>query len=184
MLAIAGERRAIAIGERAIVLDQAFECLPGQVQTIKVRVAPLERGHHAQSLRIVIETAERRQASIQRALAGMAKRRVAEVVSERQRLGQILIEPQPPRQRASNLGDFKRMGEARAIMVALVENENLGFVLEPAEGSGVNDAVTIAAKGASGLARRLGMQSAAAEFRIARIRCTGNTGFHLSAGGD
>jgi hypothetical protein len=28
------------------------------------------------------------------------------------------------------------------------------------------------------------MQSAAAAFRIARIRCTGNTGFHLSAGGD
>jgi hypothetical protein len=28
------------------------------------------------------------------------------------------------------------------------------------------------------------MQSAAAAFRIARIRCTGNTGFHLSAGDD
>jgi hypothetical protein len=63
-------------------------------------------------------------------------------------------------------------------MVALVENENLGFVLEPAEGSGVDDAVTIAAKGAAGLACRLGMQSAAAAFRIACIGCTGYVGFH------
>ena len=63
-------------------------------------------------------------------------------------------------------------------MVALVKNENLGFVFEPAEGSGVDDAVAIAAKGAAGLARRLGMQSATAAFRIACIWGTGNVGFH------
>ena len=124
----------------------------------------------------MIETAERRQASIERALAGMAEWRVAEVVSERQRLGQILIKPQPPRQRAGNLGDFKSMGEPRAIMVAFVKNENLGFMLEPAEGSGMDDAVAIAAKAATGLARRLGMQPAAAAFRIACIRCAENLG--------
>ena len=47
-------------------------------------------------------------------------------------------------------------------MVALVEHEYLGLVLEAAEGGRMDDAVAIAAKGAAAFAGRLGVQPAAA----------------------
>src|SRR5262249_43126198 len=122
--------------------------------------------------------AECRQAGIKRAFAGMAERRMAKIVSQRQRLGQIFVKPQPPRQRARDLRDFKRVGEPRPVMIALVENENLGFVLQSAEGGGMDDAVAIAAKSAAALARRFGMKPAAAAVRVAGIRCAGKSQIH------
>ncbi len=87
----------------------------------------------------------------------MPERRMAEIVGERQRLGEIFIEPQPPGERARHLRDLERMGEPGAVMIALVEHEDLGLVLEPAKGGRVNDAVAVAAEGAAALARGLGM---------------------------
>jgi hypothetical protein len=63
-------------------------------------------------------------------------------------------------------------------MVTLVENENLGLMLEPTEGGRVDDTVAVAAKGAAAFARRLGMQPATAQFRIARIARTRCRSFH------
>ena len=37
MRTIAAERRAVAIGERTVVLDQAFQRLPGEVQPVEGR---------------------------------------------------------------------------------------------------------------------------------------------------
>src|SRR5262249_54167684 len=93
---------------------------------------------------------------------------------ERQRLGQIFIEPQAPGQRARNLRDLERMGKPCAIVIALVKNENLGLVLETAECGGVDDTVAIAAKGAAAGAGWLGVKPAAACFRVAGIGRTGN----------
>ena len=98
-------------------------------------------------LRVVVEAAERGQAAIERALAGMAERRMAEVVGERQRLGQVLVERQRARERAGDLRHFERVGEPGAVMIALVEHEHLGLVLEPAEGGRMDDAVAVAAEG-------------------------------------
>ena len=53
--AIAPDRRAGAVGKRPVVLDQAFERLPGQVEPVEVGIAALERGDHVQRLRIVVE---------------------------------------------------------------------------------------------------------------------------------
>ena len=109
-LAIAPDRRAVAIGERTVVLDQAFERLPGEVEPVEAGIAPLERGHHAQRLRVVIEAAAVGEAAVERALAGMAERRVAEVVGERERLGQILVEPERAGERAGDLGRPRACG--------------------------------------------------------------------------
>ena len=46
--------------------------------------------------------------------------------------------------RARDLGDLDRMGEARAVIIALVLDEDLGLVLEAAEGGGMDDAVAVA----------------------------------------
>ena len=71
----------------------------------------------------------------------MAERRVAEVVGERERLGQVLVEPERARQRPGDLGHFQGVGQPGAVVVALVEHEDLGLVLEPAEGGRMDDAV-------------------------------------------
>ena len=58
MLTIVLERRTRAIGERPVVLDQALERFPGQVEAVEIRIPPLQRRHHAQGLGVVIETSE------------------------------------------------------------------------------------------------------------------------------
>ena len=144
------------------MLDQPFERFPGQIEAVETRVAAFESGHDPQGLRIVIEAAELGQAGVERALAGMAERRVTEIVGERQRLGEILVETQPPRQRTRYLRHFQGVGQPGAVMVAFVENEDLGLVLEAAKRGGMDDTVAIAAKRAAALADRLGMEPAAA----------------------
>ncbi len=93
---------------------------------------------------VVIEAAERRGRRVQRFLAGMAERRVAEIMGERQRLGQILVQRQHAREAAGDLGHFQRMGQARAVIVAFMLDEDLGLVLEAAKGGGMDDAVAVA----------------------------------------
>ena len=91
-------------------------------------VAALERGDDAQGLGVVVEAAVGREARVERPLAGMAERRMAEVVRQRQRFRQILVEAERAGQRAGDLGDLQRVGQPRAVMVALVEDEHLGLV--------------------------------------------------------
>src|SRR5437870_3637857 len=97
------DRTAVAIGQRAVVLDQAFEGLPRDVQPAKRSVAALERGDDAQRLGVVVEPAAIGQALIKRALAGMAERRMSEIVAERAGFGQILVEPERAGERARDL---------------------------------------------------------------------------------
>ena len=90
-------------------------------------------------------------ASVQRFLSGVAERRVAEVVGEREGFRQVFIEAERAGDGAGDLRHLDRMGEAGAVEIALVVDEDLGLVLEPAEGGGVDDAVAVAlARGAGG----------------------------------
>src|SRR5690242_7077488 len=107
---------------------------------------------------------------------------MAEIVGERQRLRQVLIQPQPSRERAGDLRDFERMGQPGAVVVALMEDKNLSFVLEAPESGGMDNAVAIAAKRAAGCARGLGMEPTAGCFRVARIGRTGYCHIHRRHG--
>ncbi len=51
------ERRAGGVDKRAVVLDQAFERLLGQVEPVEFGIAPLELGHDAKRLAMPIELA-------------------------------------------------------------------------------------------------------------------------------
>ena len=92
----------------------------------------------------------------------MAERRVAEVVGQRQRLGQILVEAERAGERAGDLGHLERVGQPGAVMVALVVDEHLGLVREPAERGRMDDPVAVALEIAARRARRLGMEPPAA----------------------
>ena len=106
---------------------------------------------------------------IERPLAGMAERRMAEIVRQRQRFREVLVQPQLPRQSAGDLCHLQRMGQAGAVMVALMEHEHLGLVLQAAERGGMDHPVAIPAERAAGPALRLGDQPAAAVIGIAGI---------------
>ena len=123
----------------------------------------------------MVEAAKVREAPIERALPGVAERRMTEIVAQRRGLCEILVERQRPRERARDLRHLERMGQPRAEMIALVIDEHLGLVGKPAECRRMDDAVAVAAKVAAGRARRLDHQPAPAERRIggeARVRRT------------
>jgi hypothetical protein len=116
----------------------------------------------------VIEAAELGEARIERTLAGVAKRRVAEIVAERRALGEVLVEANRAGERACNLGHFQSVGQPGAEMIPFVKHEDLGLVGETAERGGVDNAVAIASKRAACGAGGLRIEPAAA---VTYIRC-------------
>src|SRR3954453_5028772 len=102
---------------------------------------------------------------IERLLAGMTERRVAEIMRQRQRLGEVLVEAESARDGAGDLRDFDTVGQPRAVMVALVIDEDLSLVLEAPERGRMNYAIAVALKRRAQLALRLLVQPAAAFLR-------------------
>src|SRR5262245_7396030 len=84
----------------------------------------------------------------------MSKRRMPQVVRERDCLRQILVQPQRARDGAANRRHLDRMCQARAQVVAGAVEKNLRLVFQAAERARMNDARTIALKfGAIGVTR-------------------------------
>ena len=81
----------------------------------------------------MLEAAVRLHARVERVLAGVTERRMAEVVRERDRLDQVFVEREVARDRAADLRDFEAVREARAEEIAFVIDEDLRLVFEPAE---------------------------------------------------
>ena len=129
----------------------------------------LELGDDAQRMAVVVEAAMPGHAGVERVLAGMAEGRVAEIVAKRDRLRQVVVEPQGPGERARDLRHLDGVGEAGAEMVALVIDEHLGLVGEPAEGGRMNDPVAIALEFRPRRRRRLGDKAR----RPRRVGCVG-----------
>ncbi len=158
------------VAQRA-VLEDALPGLEGEVQAVERGVALLEEVHDAQRLEVVLEAAVGLHAGVQRVLAGVAERRMAEIVGEGDGLGQVLVEAQAARHRARDLGDLQAVGEARAEEIPFVVDEHLRLVLEPTEGAGMDDAVAVALVLAAPARRRLAVAPAAGALGARRVRC-------------
>ena len=104
----------------------------------------------------------------------MAERRMAKVMGQRQRFGEILVETELPRDGAGDLRHFQRMGEPGPVMIALVEHEHLGLVLETAKCRRMDHPVAIPAKRAAGRTFWLGEQPAATAPGVAGIKRPGS----------
>jgi hypothetical protein len=117
----------------------------------------------------MVETLIGRERVIERALAGMAERRVSEVVRKGERLGEILVEAERPGDGAGDLRNFETVREPRAQVVALVMDEDLRLVLEPPERVGVDDAVAVALERRAQRVLRLLIKASACRRRIGRI---------------
>jgi hypothetical protein len=76
-------------------------------------------------------------------LAGMSKWGMTNVVTEPNRLDQIFVEAQPPRNGARDLGHLEGVRQAGAVMVTLGGNKYLSFVFEASEWLGMQYAVAV-----------------------------------------
>ncbi len=166
---VIGQRRRQLAAHRAVMFRDPFERLPGEVEPVERGIAPLELGQHAQRLVVVAKAAEPLHHLVQRLFAGMAERRVAEIVGKRQRLGQILVETEAARDAARDLRHFEAVGKSRPVVIALVIDEHLRLVLQAAEGRGMDDAIAVTLKHRAGGTLGLGIEPAAALFRAAGI---------------
>ena len=122
---------------------------------------------------IVIEPAGRVQRGVERLLAGMAERRMAEIVRQRQRFGQILVEPQRAGDDPRDLRDFEAVGQPHPVVIAVGRDEHLGLVAQAAEGDRMDDAVAVALVIA---ARTAGQRALERKFAAARPGGIGGEG--------
>src|SRR5215212_9735421 len=83
-------------------------------------------------------------AGVEHLLTGVAERRGPEVVAERDRLGEVLVQSQRPRHPACYAARLQRVREPGAVVVALGRYEHLRLVLQAPERLRVHDPVAVA----------------------------------------
>ncbi|MPN05154.1 hypothetical protein SDC9_152404 [bioreactor metagenome] len=155
------------------MVENTVPHLEGQVET---RAVVFEFFHDTEALHVVLKSAGKQ--LVEHVLAGVSKRRVPEIVPQRDCLRQVFVEPQRAGDRPRNLADLQRMRQPRAVMVALRREEHLRFVLEPSEGLAVENAVPVADKIRPNLAEFHGRFAPA---RVLREHGIGRERFRLNA---
>ena len=152
--------------------DLPFECFAMPSRTsqrqIQSMAVVLEHVDDAQALLVVVESA--RHQPVDDALARVAERRVPEVVAERDRFGQLLVQPQHLGDGARDLRDLERVRQPGPVVIAGWREEHLRLVLQPPEGLAVDDAVAIALKRGTHVVFGLGPQAAARIGALRRLR--------------
>ena len=123
---------------RRAVLEDAVERLVREVQPCPVLLELLGDAH---ALRVVAETVG--QELREELLTDVAERRVADVVAERHRLDQILVQPERAGDRPADLAHLEDVREPGAVVVAHGREEHLRLVLRAPEGLAVDDAVAV-----------------------------------------
>ena len=118
-----------------------------EVQAASIEIRRLENVDDAQGLPVVVEVDSC--APVQDALPFVAEGWVSDIVDQCQNFAVGLIEPERLTQEACQLTDFQGVGQSRPVEITLVDDEDLGLVLEPSEGTAVKDAVSVAHKAGS-----------------------------------
>src|SRR5713101_4577077 len=134
-------------------------CVPTPSRTSHVRFSPradFQNLHHPEALGVMPEAAHRLNRLIERLLAGMPKGRMPQIVGEGDCLGEILIQAQRPRGGPRDLGDFQRVGQARAVVVSFGGDEHLRLVGEPTKRLAVDNAIAVALKTGAQVVLRFG----------------------------
>ena len=129
------------------MFNDSFADLKGEIQSRVSGKTLFELLDNSERMEIVVKTATvAAHQGVEAAFARVAKRRVANVVDKRKRLGQVCVQPQRFSDGASDLRNFKGVGQSIAEMVGVARGENLCFRFQAAKGAGMNDAVAVARK--------------------------------------
>ena len=92
--------------------------------------------------------------TVEFALARMAKGGMTEIMGKSNRLGEILIESECSRHRATDRGNLNGMRQAGAVVIPFAIEEDLRLAIQTAEGGAMDDAISVSLKaGAKGMFR-------------------------------
>ena len=152
------------------MFENALAGFEHQVQAVKGAVTLFKLIDDAQALQIVLEATVVAHAVVEGLLPRVPEGRVAQVVGQGNRLDQIVVDAQCPRNRASDLGDLDGVGQTGTEQVAFVIDEYLCLVFESAKRGGMNDTVAVALELTAHLWWRLGMDAAARIAFANRVR--------------
>ena len=147
------------------------EHLAGEIEARELGIAGLQKLHDPQCLGIVVEAPLVAEQFGERVFSGVAERRMADVVGERQRLDKVFVEGERAGEGAGDTGHLEGVREPAAVVVAVVAREDLRLVGKPSEGGRVDDPVAVALVGAAKLVRGLGMDAARRIDGVHRPRC-------------
>ena len=130
--------------EFAVVAQRAVEHLQADVTAI-------QHVHDAHGMHVVVEIAPGALvvALRQEALAGVAERRVAQVVPQRDGLDQLAVQPQQPSDVARDAADQLHVQASAADIVVFHQAEHLRFAGVAVVSGNVDDLVDVAREGAS-----------------------------------
>ena len=129
-----------------VVLGNAFQRFPSQVQSIELGIVPFQSGDDPDGLRIVVEPAIRLHRIGQGVFTCVPERCVAQIVRQGHGFRKLTVQAKRAGDGPRDLRDLDRMRKTRPKIVALVLHEDLCLVLQPPEGAGVNDPVAVALK--------------------------------------
>ena len=126
-----------------LVFGQTLTDLPSEVQTWKAGIFLLEFLDHAEALAIVLKPAVVLHQLVQNHLPFVSERGMAQVVRQRDGLGEVIIQLQGAGDVAGDGRDLHGVRQPGAQMIAGTIEKDLGLVFEPAERARVNDAITV-----------------------------------------
>src|ERR1700733_13400275 len=87
------------------------------------------------------------EAVVQRALTGMSKRWMTDVMNQRKGLGQVFIQAKRGGRGAGDLRDLNGVSQTAAKVIGGAAGKDLRLSCEPPEGAGLHDALAVALKG-------------------------------------
>ena len=123
------------------MIQNAIPYFPCQIQS---RAIFLQMLHHPNTLLIVTEWL----GCILREcpFSNMTKRRMSKIMSQSNRLNQILIQKQRSGNRPSNLRNFQRMCQSGSVMISARRQKNLRLMFHPTEWFGMQNPIPVSLK--------------------------------------
>src|SRR5208282_5375115 len=168
---ILGERGEFRRGIIPRMLDDSLTHLKGEIQSRKIEIPLLELLDDPQRVQIVVEAvAMLPHTCVELPFSGVPEWRMADVVDEGKRFGEIGVQLQSARYRARDLCNFQRVREPVAKVIGKASREYLRFRFETAERAGMDYAVAVAGVVIAIRMPRLGVAPSA---RALHIHCIG-----------
>ena len=174
-------QRPVRRRHRPVVLCHPLEHFPAQIEPLVFAIGAFEPRHDADGVGVVVETARLRHRLGQCPLPRVAEGRVADVMRQRERLGQILVQPEQPRDHSSDLRHLQAVRQPGAVEIPVGGDEHLRLGAQAAERGRVDDPVAVALERAAGAARLAARRGELAPAAVRGIGCVGGD-THAGAG--
>ena len=151
------------------MLGETFQRFPGQVHPRVIGVIAFQPCQRPDALGIVVIPACVNHRLFKRRLASVSEGRMADVVTQAERFGQILVQTKFASDDAADLGDLDTVREAGSIVVAVGRHEDLRLGAQAAKGDRMDDPVAIALELAARTAGPVAVFGKFASARSSRI---------------